>query len=637
MLLRAGEIYPQARPAHERSMRDTALMPLGAALPATDVSDALARRLRKETQGEVLFDAGSRGRYATDASIYQIMPVGVLVPEDERDVTTALAIARDLKVPVLPRGGGTSQCGQTTGAALVIDDSKYLRKVLDVDVAARTATVEPGLVLDHLNAQLKPHGLWYPVDVSTSAQATLGGMAGNNSCGSRSIAYGNMVHNVLGIERVAVRRLADATSARSRRSARSEAAIAAYVQGLAVARRAEIAEHWPKVLRRVAGYNLDIFDPQSEKPYTADGSVNLAHLLVGAEGTLAFTKSLTLQLSPLPRDKVLGVVNFPTFHAAMDAPQHLVKLGPTAVELVDRTMIELSLANPAFRPSIEAALIGRPEAILLVEFAGDDRAALLAKLKDLVALMGDLGLPGSVVEMPDPAIAEEPVGSPQGGSQHHDEPEGRRQAGQLHRGLRGAARAPGRLHRRADRGVRAPRHARHLVRARVGRHAARAPDPRHAHAVAPRRCARSPRRRRCWCASTRARSAASTATACAAANGSHGSSGRPSTTRSGRSSEARSDRPLQPRQDRRSAADGRRLAVPLPAGQRTEALSDDPAEDGARLVGLGRAERPGHRADDRPRAPAATTPAASRRPSRCATTTATVASSTPARCVRAIA
>ena len=113
----------------------------------------------------------------------------------------------------------------------------------------------------------------------------------------------------------------------------------------------EIAERWPKVMRRVAGYNLDIFDNQSEKPYTQDGSVNLAHLLIGSEGTLAFTRSLTLKLSELPRAKMLGVVNFPTFRAAMEAAQHIVKLGPTAVELVDRTMIELSLANPAFRPT----------------------------------------------------------------------------------------------------------------------------------------------------------------------------------------------------------------------------------------------------------------------------------------------
>lgn len=362
----------------------------------------LARRLARETRGEVLFDAASRGRYATDASIYQAMPVGVFVPSVSEDVALALQIAREARVPLLSRGGGTSQCGQTTGTALVIDNSKHLRRVLAVDPKAMTAEVEPGIVLDHLNAALKPHGLWYPVDVSTSAQATIGGMAGNNSCGSRSIAYGNMVHNVLGIDAW----LADggllAFGPVSGLGAR-ERAIADFVRGLANAHRAEIDAVWPKVLRRVGGYNLDIFHPQSERPYTGDGSVNLAHLLVGAEGTLAVYKSLTLKLSPLPSAKVLGVVNFPTFYAAMDAAQHIVRLAPTAVELVDRTMIELSRQNPAFRPVIETALIGEPEAILLVEFSGDDRGVLLDQLARLVELMGELKLPHSVVEMPNEA------------------------------------------------------------------------------------------------------------------------------------------------------------------------------------------------------------------------------------------
>ncbi|MGJ3704907.1 FAD-binding and (Fe-S)-binding domain-containing protein [Variovorax sp. AFSI2.2] len=376
------------------------IQPAGTVLPPNDTCEALARRLRAETQGEVLFDDGSRGRYATDASIYQITPVGAFVPTNDGDIATAIDIARDLKVPVLARGGGTSQCGQTTGAALVIDNSKHFRRVLDVNLEEGTATVEPGLVLDHLNAQLKPHGLWFPVDVSTSAQATLGGMAGNNSCGSRSIAYGNMVHNVLGASAWLSSGELVAFGPQATLDARA-AGIAKFVHGLALAHREQIHANWPKVLRRVAGYNLDIFDNQSEKPYTADGSVNLAHLLVGAEGTLAYTRSLTLKLAPLPRAKVLGIVNFPTFHSAMDAAQHIVKLGPTAVELVDRTMIELSLANPAFKPTVETALIGKPAAILLVEFAGADKAALLPQLKQLVELMGDLGLPGSVVEMPD--------------------------------------------------------------------------------------------------------------------------------------------------------------------------------------------------------------------------------------------
>jgi len=366
--------------------------------PSTDTARTLALRLRAETEGEVLFDTGSRGRYATDASIYQIMPVGVFVPRSARDVRAAIDIARELAVPVLPRGAGTSQCGQTVGAALVIDTSKHLCRILEIDAQARTATVEPGVVLDQLNAALRPQRLWFPVDVSTSAQATLGGMAGNNSCGSRSVVYGNMVHNVLGItawmsdgEELSFGPLARLTG----RAAR----IASFVHDLAQRHRAEIETQWPRELRRVAGYNLDIFEPRSVRPYTADQSVNLAHLLVGSEGTLCFSRHLTLRLAEIPPARVLGVVNFPSFHAAMDAAQHIAKLAPSAVELVDRIMIELSLSNPEFRPTIEAALLGRPDAILLVEFSGDDQAALLGRLKQLVALMGDLGLPGSVVEM----------------------------------------------------------------------------------------------------------------------------------------------------------------------------------------------------------------------------------------------
>ena len=372
---------------------------------SNEVAGQLAKNLTTQTQGEVLFTAADKGRYATDASIYQVMPIGVFVPRTTDDVKTALDICRDLNVPIVARGGGTSQCGQTVGAGLVIDHSKHLRKLLNVDVANRTVEVEPGMVLDHLNAALKQHGLWYPVDVSTSAQATLGGMAGNNSCGSRSIAYGNMVHNVLG---ATVWRSDGQLLELGRYETASGQAreLGDYVKALSDELRPELAAHWPKVLRRVAGYNLDIFNNQNEKPYTTDGSVNLAHLLVGSEGTLGLTQSLTLRLSELPRAKVLGVVNFPTFHKAMDSAQYIVKLGDgllTAVELVDRTMIELSLQNPAFAPTVRTALIGKPDAILLVEFSGPSKADLIPKIRQLVELMGELGLPGSVVEMIDDA------------------------------------------------------------------------------------------------------------------------------------------------------------------------------------------------------------------------------------------
>jgi len=369
-----------------------------------EIAGRLAQRLARETQGDVLFSQADRGRYATDASIYQVMPVGVFVPRASDEVKLAIDICRDLQVPIVPRGGGTSQCGQTVGAGLVIDHSRHVRNILHFDAERRTVEVEPGIVLDHLNQSLKQSGLWYPVDVSTSAQATLGGMAGNNSCGSRSIAYGNMVHNVLGAQ-------AWTSDGQLHRFGRFEESAGAarrlgeQVRELALQLAPEIEQRWPKVLRRVGGYNLDIFHNQNEREYSADGAVNLAHLLIGSEGTLAVTRSLTLQLSELPRAKVLGVVNFPTFYKAMDSAQHIVKLAGdpaaalTAVELVDRTMIDLSLQNPAFAPVIRTAVLGQPDAVLLVEFAGTDKAALVRQLDRLVELMGDLGLPGSVVRM----------------------------------------------------------------------------------------------------------------------------------------------------------------------------------------------------------------------------------------------
>jgi len=363
----------------------------------------LARRLRRAVAGDVLFDRASRGRYSTDASIYQVEPVGVLVPRSDADVRAAFDVCRTLQVPLLPRGAGSSQCGQTVGAALVVDHSKYLNHVVTFDRDARTVTVEPGIVLDALNAWLKPHGLRFPVDVSTSAQCTLGGMTGNNSCGSRSIAYGNMVHNVLAVDAM----LADGTEVRFGPESEMNEAVPRVrellqrLKALGARERDEIERRVPKVMRRVGGYNIDLCCPQSERPYTDDGSVNYAHLLVGSEGTLAWTRAVTLRLAPPPQHRVLGVVNFPTLYKAMDSARHIVRLGPSAVELVDRTMIDLARGNPAFRPVIERALIGEPDAILLVEFIGDAVDAPARALGDLVALMGDLGLPGSVVQMTD--------------------------------------------------------------------------------------------------------------------------------------------------------------------------------------------------------------------------------------------
>ena len=359
--------------------------------PVRFAEPGLAQRLRKALDAEVLFDRASRGRYSTDASIYQIEPIGVVVPRTEEAARGAIAIAAAEGVPILPRGAGSSQCGQSVGAALVIDHSKYLNRLLEVD--GERAVVQPGLVLDALNAALRTKGLWFPVDVSTSAQATLGGMAGNNSCGSRSIAYGNMVHNVLAIE------ACTAAGERWRFGPMNEGSgppayrqFLSRLQDLYQREKAEIEARFPRLLRKVAGYNLDHLGP----PHA-----NAAHLLVGSEGTLAYSERLHLKLSRIPARRALGVCHFPKFHTAMDVTQHIVKLAPSAVELVDRTMIGLARDIAAFRRTVEAFLRGEPDAILLVEFSGEDDQA--PRLKRLVELMADLGHPHSVVEVTDAA------------------------------------------------------------------------------------------------------------------------------------------------------------------------------------------------------------------------------------------
>ena len=376
---------------------------------------ATRSRLTAEISGTTLFDAFSRGRYATDASVYQMMPFGVIIPDTLEDVKKTLAIARDTGIPVLPRGGGTSQCGQTVNRALVIDTSTHLNKLLELDVENRRCVVEPGIVLDHLNAALKPHGLWFPVDVSTSSRATIGGMTGNNSCGSRSIRYGTMRDNVLSVDAL----LADGTAmhfgevpanAAGPNASSAEQDLFRDLLALGAREADEIHLRFPDLARRVGGYNIDALIPPGF-PGGTGGSNNLSHLLVGSEGTLAYSTRIELKLSPLPRTKVLGVCHFASFYEAMDATQHLVSLDPAFVELVDRTMIDLARDVEMYRPTIEQVVRGTPEALLLVEFAGDDLDENLRRLRQLGERMGDLGFAwshegthwGGVVEITNPA------------------------------------------------------------------------------------------------------------------------------------------------------------------------------------------------------------------------------------------
>ena len=396
----------------------------------------LAAHLRREIEGEVWFDPASRGRYSTDASIYQIEPIGVVAPRSAEDIALTIAICREAGAPVLPRGAGTSQCGQAVGEAVVVDTSRHLDRVVRFDEEARRVTVEPGIVLDGLNAWLKPKGLFFPVDVSPANRATIGGMAGNNSCGSRSIRYGNMVHNVHAISAI----LADGSAARFGEVSGNLAGVSGddhysdlirRMRALGAREADEIARRFPVLLRRVGGYNIDTLVPGGVAGGMADdmtagvtdgatgtkagaatgafagtvtGAHNMAHLLVGSEGTLGFFTEIELDLQPIPAHRVLGVCHFPTFHDAMSATRHIVALDPSAVELVDRTLVELARDIEAFRPTVERFVRGAPDALLLVEFAGEDRDTLLARLARLVELMADLGYPGAVVEAVEPAF-----------------------------------------------------------------------------------------------------------------------------------------------------------------------------------------------------------------------------------------
>src|SRR5437764_559455 len=378
-------------------------------MTASQLLPGLERKLKSEITGEVMFDRFSRGRYATDASHYQMMPLGVVAPRTIAEAERTLALAREEGVSVLPRGGGTSQAGQAVNESLVVDCSKHLTQIYEIDVGERRCTVEPGIVLDELNRRLKPYGLWFPVDVSTASRATIGGMTANNSCGGRSLRYGTMRDNVRSIDAV----LADGTKAHfgpvsaglSNLPAGSPIRpLARSLLDIGLREADEIEARFPKVQRRGGGYNLDSFAPNAPQH-------NLAHILLGSEGTLAFSTRIELKLSPVLGKRAVGACHFGSFYEAMNAAQHLVKLKPIAVELIDRTMLELAAEIAMFRPTLKAFVHGEPEAILLVEF-DEGEFENKRRIKELEATMGDLGFSfhktgakwGGVVEVYDAGL-----------------------------------------------------------------------------------------------------------------------------------------------------------------------------------------------------------------------------------------
>lgn len=354
---------------------------------------AFEAALAKALEGEVRFDEFTRGRYATDASIYQIIPKGVAFPKHAGDIAAALQVAAEHGVPVIARGGGTSQNGQPIGHGLVLDMSRYFKAITQYDPAARTITVQPGMVLSTLNDHLRRDGLFFPVEPSTASRCTIGGMTGNNSSGARSLRFGKMVDNVLAVEGLLHDGQGFSLSQHPPAPARMANLMDSLTQ-LARSHRQDIETIFPKVQRRVGGYNLDELLPENP---------NYSHLLVGSEGTLAVSTAVTLNLATLPRHRVMGVCHFPSFRDAMQTTQHIVALGPVAVELVDNNVLVLGADIPLFVKTLGDITRGQPNCLLLVEFAGDDLDALKRDLKRLDQCMSDYGFPDAVVEVIEPS------------------------------------------------------------------------------------------------------------------------------------------------------------------------------------------------------------------------------------------
>ncbi len=345
--------------------------------------DALRRDLEQQTGGEVRFDRVSRALYATDASVYQIEPLGVVVPKVADDVVKTVEIARRHGVSITARGGGTSQAGQAIGAGLQVDTSKYLTRVLEVNVAERWAWIEPGVVLDELNAQLRSHGMRFAPDISTASRATIGGMIANNSSGARSVLYGKTIDHVLETRVV----LADASVVHLRALGPAEldaacqgdsllAACYRTVRETAAACRDEVERRFPKVLRRVGGYNLDEFtDPA--RPF------NLAKIIVGSEGTLGFVVAAKVNLVPLPAAKAVLTIEFDELLDALGATPLVMRHRPSAVEVMDHFILDHAKESAALDTLRRSILLGDPGALLCVEMYADRAGDLPPRLDAL--------------------------------------------------------------------------------------------------------------------------------------------------------------------------------------------------------------------------------------------------------------
>jgi len=365
--------------------------------------DRVDTRLRERVRGEVRFDQFSRVLYSTDASIYQILPLGVVLPRDADDIAATLRLCAEEGTPVLPRGGGTSLAGQAIGRAVVLDCSRHMNRILEIDPDRRRARVEPGVVQDDLNAAAAQFGLRLGPDTATSNRATLGGMIGNNSCGARSIVYGKMVDHVeelrvllAGGEEIRLGPLEDAALAGKRREPSREGRLYAAVLDTVEAGRDEIERRYPKLMRRVAGYNLpEMF----LRPF------NLSRLIVGSEGTLGVATEATLRLVPRPLHTAVAVLHFRDLLESLDAVPLILSHGPSAVELIDRFVLEMTRAQLEYARRM-TFVQGDPEALLVVEFSGDRQDEMLDRLAALERALAAAGTGHPFVRAADAAAQD---------------------------------------------------------------------------------------------------------------------------------------------------------------------------------------------------------------------------------------
>jgi FAD/FMN-containing dehydrogenase/Fe-S oxidoreductase len=344
----------------------------------------LAEALRRVVGGEVRFDSYSRHLFSRDASMYAIEPIGVVFPRDEADVSAVVSTAREFGVAVLPRGAGTSLAGQTVGHAIVMDMSRHMSRIIAIDAEHRVARVQPGVVQEQLNLAAAEHGLMFGPDTSTSDRATLGGMIGNNSAGSHSVRYGMTIDHVLSLDAVlsdasrpsAFGQLTEEELVRRAAATSLDGTICRELPGLVERHRHAIATGFPRFWRQSGGYRLDRLARPS--------GLDLAKFVVGSEGTLITVVEATVQLVPAPRHRVNAVGHFSSVQAAIEATEDALACQPAAVELLDRTILELSRQKIEYR-ALSSILHGDPEALLFVTFFGDTQAEAVAGLDRLDA------------------------------------------------------------------------------------------------------------------------------------------------------------------------------------------------------------------------------------------------------------